>query len=77
MPGFTLGGRPLVWVAAWKRHYSLYPVSAAQVAAAAAPGDVYEVEKRTVRFGADAALPYALVARLARTRADALAAHGE
>ena len=74
MPGFTLAGRPLLWVAAWKRHYSLYPVSAAQVAAAAAPGDVYEVEKGTVRFPASAALPYELVARLVRARAAEIAA---
>ena len=69
MPGFTLRGRPLVWVAAWKRHYSLYPVSAEQVEASAAPGEAYEVEKGTVRFRAGATLPYDLVARLARTRA--------
>ena len=76
MPGFTLGGRPLVWVAAWKRHYSLYPVSAEHVAAAAAPGEEYEVEKGTVRFRAGAPLPYDLVARLAQARARALAAGG-
>ena len=74
MPGFTLGGRPLVWVAAWKRHYSLYPVSAAQVAALAPPGAAYEVAKGTVRFRADAPLPYDLVARLARARVGELAA---
>lgn len=74
MPGFTLGGRPLVWVAAWKRHYGLYPVSAAQAAAAAAPGDVYEAGQGTARFPAGAALPYDLVTRLVRARADESAA---
>jgi uncharacterized protein YdhG (YjbR/CyaY superfamily) len=76
MPGFTLGGRPLVWVAAWKRHYGLYPVSAAQAAAAAGPGDVYEAEKGTLRFPAGAALPYALVTRLVQARAGEIAAGG-
>lgn len=71
MPGFTLAGRPLVWVAAWRRHYSLYPVGAEQVAAVAAPGDVYEVEKGTVRFRADRPVPYDLVTRLVRARDDA------
>src|SRR4051812_2380652 len=61
MPAFTLEGRTLVWVAAWRRHYSLYPASAEQVAAAASPGEVYEVEKGTVRFRAGGALPYDLV----------------
>ena len=74
MPGFTLAGRPLVWVAAWQRHYSLYPVSAEQVAAAATPEDVYEVEKGTVRFPAGGALPYDFVARLVRVRAREIAA---
>jgi uncharacterized protein YdhG (YjbR/CyaY superfamily) len=76
MPGFTLAGRPLVWVAAWKRHYSLYPVSAAQAAALAAPGDVYEAEQGTVRFPVGAPLPYDLVARLVQARADEIAAGG-
>ena len=74
MPGFRLAGRPLVWVAAWKRHYSLYPVGEAQVAALAAPEDVYEVEKGTLRFPADAAVPYGLVTRLVQARARAIEA---
>jgi uncharacterized protein YdhG (YjbR/CyaY superfamily) len=74
MPGFTLGGQPLVWVAAWKRHYSLYPLSAEQVAAAAAPGDRYEAEKGTVRFPVGTTLPYDMVTRLVRTRAAELTA---
>jgi uncharacterized protein YdhG (YjbR/CyaY superfamily) len=76
MPGFTLGGRPLAWAAAWKRHYSLYPVSEAQAAAVAAPGDVYEAEKGTVRFPAGAAPPYEFVARLVRARAAEIASGG-
>lgn len=76
MPGFTLEGRPLVWVTAWKRHYSLYPVSAEQVAALASPGETYEVEKCTLRFRANATLPYDLVTRLVQARATTLAAGG-
>ncbi|MDF1504352.1 DUF1801 domain-containing protein [Roseisolibacter sp. H3M3-2] len=74
MPGFTVDGRPLVWVAAWKRHFSVYPVTAEQAAAAAGPDDAYDVEKGTVRFAANAPVPYDFVGRLARARADALAA---
>jgi uncharacterized protein YdhG (YjbR/CyaY superfamily) len=70
MPGFTLGGRALVWVAAWKRHYGLYPISAALLAAHAAPGEAYETAKGTIRFPANEALPYDLVTRLVRARAD-------
>ena len=68
MPGFTLGGQPLVWVAAWKRHYSVYPVSADQVAKVASPGEEYEVGKGTLRFDAGAPPPYELLARLAHRR---------
>ena len=25
MPGFTVGGRPLIWVGAFKRHMSIFP----------------------------------------------------
>lgn len=76
MPGFTLGGRSLVWVAAWKHHYSLYPVSAAQVASLAAPGEIYETEKGTIRFPADAPLPYDLVTRLVKARVAEIEAVG-
>ena len=64
-------------MAAWKRHYSLYPVSAGEAAAAAEPGDVYEAEKGTVRFPAGAELPYGLVTRLMRARAGELSAGAE
>ena len=74
MPGFRLAGRPLAWVAAWKRHYSLYPVDAAQVAALAAPEDVYEVEKGTLRLPSGTVLPYDLVARLVQAHAGEIAA---
>jgi uncharacterized protein YdhG (YjbR/CyaY superfamily) len=74
LPGFRFAGRPLAWVAAWKRHYSLYPVNVAQVAALAAPGDVYEAEKGTLRIPSDAAVPYGLVTRIVQARAGEIAA---
>ena len=76
MPGFTLRGRPLAWAAAWRRHYSIYPVNAAQVEAVAEPSDAYDVEKGTLRFRANAPLPYDLVTRLIRARAGELSTDG-
>ena len=76
MPGFTVDGQPLVWVAAWKRHFSVYPVSAEQLAAVALPGEKFEVEKGTLRFDAGAPPPYDLLTRLARARAQQLASGG-
>ena len=52
------------------------PVSAEQVAALASPGETYEVEKCTLRFRANATLPYDLVTRLVQARATTLAAGG-
>ena len=74
LPGFRFAGRPLAWVAAWKRHYSIYPVNVAQVAALAEPGDVYEAEKGTLRLPSDAAMPYGLVTRIVQARAREIAA---
>ncbi|HYW32585.1 MAG TPA: DUF1801 domain-containing protein [Gemmatimonas sp.] len=69
MPLLTLDGQPLVWVAAWKRHYSIYPVTSAQASQAAVPGDEYEAEKGTLRFASNTVVPFGLVARVAQARA--------
>ena len=72
MPGFTYGGRPLIWFAAWKRHFSVYPFSAAQLAEVAEPGETYETSKGTIRFPASDALPFDLVTRLVQARVASL-----
>ena len=72
IPGFRFDGRALAWIAAWKHHYSMYPVSVEQVEALAKPGEVYEAEKGTLRFPTDSAIPYDLVTRLVQARARAI-----
>jgi len=68
IPVFRLRGKPLVWVAAWKRHFSLYPLNAAMLRDHADEIDGYETSKGTIRFPATQPLPVELVKKLVAAR---------
>lgn len=72
MAAYKLNGKPLLYAAGWKKHYSLYPATAPLVEAFAAELMPYEVEKGTIRFPLAAPVPTALIARLAKFRAGQL-----
>ncbi|HEX6494568.1 MAG TPA: DUF1801 domain-containing protein [Acidobacteriaceae bacterium] len=74
IPAFKLGGRVLLYFAGWKDHYSVYPASDAMIAAF--PGELarYRVSKGTLRFPLSEPVPVKLIARIAKFRADELAA---
>jgi uncharacterized protein YdhG (YjbR/CyaY superfamily) len=75
MPTYKLAGAPVVYFAGWKTHAALYPATAGIVAAFAKELAPFEVQKGTIRFPL-AAVPLALVGRIAKRRAAEVAAAG-
>jgi len=76
IPTYKVDGRAVVYFAGWKRHYSVYPASAAMVAALGALLAPYEVEKGTIRFPFSASVPTRLIGRIAKLRAAEAAERG-
>lgn len=76
IPAYRLGGRPVLYFAGYKAHYSIYPAPDALIAAL--PGLApYKVSKGTLRFPLSEPVPVKLITRLAKLRASALAGTGK
>jgi uncharacterized protein YdhG (YjbR/CyaY superfamily) len=69
IPGFRLDGRPLVWYAAFKRHVSLYPVTAPIRRTLADDIEGYETSTGTLRLPLDEPMPVSLIKKIVRARA--------
>jgi uncharacterized protein YdhG (YjbR/CyaY superfamily) len=68
MPGFALNGN-LVWFAAWKKHISFYPRTAAMEAAIEELA-AYKGTKGSVHFPLNQPMPYELIARMVKLRVE-------
>jgi uncharacterized protein YdhG (YjbR/CyaY superfamily) len=68
MPAFKLGSKGLVCYAAFKDHYSLFPMSGQVVADHAAELGEHVTGKGTIQFRYDERLPTTLVKKIVKTR---------
>src|SRR5262245_30440323 len=69
MPAYSLAGAPVLGLAAWKHHYSLYPTSDEMVAAFKGELTRYRASKGTLRFPLSEPVPAKLIERIAKFRA--------
>ena len=73
IPTYKLHGDPVIYFAGWKRHFSLYPVTAKVVVACKGELASYEVKKGTIRFLLSDPVPVMLIERIAKFRAKEVA----
>jgi uncharacterized protein YdhG (YjbR/CyaY superfamily) len=77
IPAYKLNGRPILYFAGWKHHYSLYPSTARVIAAFKDKLAPYEVSKGTIRFPLSEAIPVRLIEGIAKLRAKEVAARAK
>jgi uncharacterized protein YdhG (YjbR/CyaY superfamily) len=76
IPAYKLDGRTVLYFAAWKEHYSLYPSTAQLEKAFEQELAAYELShKGTIRFPLSEAVPVKLIAGIAKFRAREAAGH--
>jgi uncharacterized protein YdhG (YjbR/CyaY superfamily) len=73
IPAYKLHGRPVLYFAGWRQHYSLYPSTAPIVAAFKDDLAPYEVTKGTIRFPLSEPVPVTLIEGIAKFRAKEVA----
>jgi uncharacterized protein YdhG (YjbR/CyaY superfamily) len=74
MPGYKLRGKPMLYFAGFKEHYSLFAASGTFFAALEDDLRGYKLRKGTVHFPLTKPVPVRLISRIAKLRAVGIAA---
>ena len=74
MPGYKLHGKPMLYFAGFKDHFSLFAASGTFFAALEDDLKGYDLQKGTVVFPLDKPVPVKLIGRIAKLRAAGIAA---
>jgi uncharacterized protein YdhG (YjbR/CyaY superfamily) len=75
IPTFRIEGRPVIYFAGFKQHYSVYPFTTTLIDAFSREAQQYELShKGTIRFSYDDPVPERFIARIAKFRAREAAA---
>lgn len=74
IPGYKLHGKPMLYFAGFKQHYSLFAASGTFFAALEDELKGYELRKGTVHFPVTEPIPVKLIGRIAKLRATGIAA---
>ncbi len=74
MPGYKLHGKPMLYFAGFRNHYSLFAASGTFFAALKDELRGYELRKGTVQFPLEEPVPVKLISRIAKLRAEGIAA---
>jgi len=74
MPGYKLHGKPMLYFAAFKEHYSLFAASGTFFAALQEELGDYELRKGTIHFSFGKPVPVKLIRRIAKLRAAGISA---
>lgn len=70
IPVYKAGGRMVIYFAGFKAHYSIYPATAALIAALGDDRAGHLHSKATLRFSYDEPVPVRLLVRIAKVRAE-------
>ena len=77
MPGYKLHGKPMLYFAGFKEHYSLFAASGTFFAALQDELRDYELRKGTIHFPLSKPVPVKLISRIAKLRAAGICANAK